>query len=61
MTPLDIHPKVTGATVGAAVVALLLGLLGHFTGKPIPPTIIDSAQVIGAFLGGYIPSSGANP
>lgn len=51
----NIHPKVTGATVGAALGTILMGLFG----SKLPSPVVEGVPIILAFLGGYLPA-GAN-
>ncbi len=51
-----INPKVTSATVGAAVVTLATALLGEF-GVTVSPEVAAAAATLIAFAAGYLKSA----
>lgn len=52
MIDTNIHPKVAGATAGAAAVGLLAWVLSSF-GITVPNDVLTDLVVVGTFLAGY--------
>lgn len=54
--PLAISPKVTAATVAAAVVTIGVWALETYAGVSLPPAVQGAATTLLVFVGGYLPA-----